>query len=107
MYPAALFDLLPVDRKINTEYINTSNRHGFTIRGDGDCTTVESKLMANEPLWPVICCRSGFVRLRVPMKAAGGKWDSKAKLWRAPYGAIKGTVLEKRIPAGYRKVKSL
>jgi hypothetical protein len=42
----------------------------------------------------------------VPMKAAGGKWDSKAKLWRAPYGAIKGTVLEERIQAGYRKVKA-
>jgi len=45
--------------------------------------------------------------LRKQVKAAGGKWDSKAKLWRAPYGAIKGTVLEERIPAGYRKVKSL
>jgi len=30
-------------------------------------------------------------------KAAGGKWDSDARLWFIPYGKIKSTVLEKHI----------
>jgi len=30
-------------------------------------------------------------------KSAGGRWDSVAKLWRIPYGKVKGTLLEKHI----------
>lgn len=30
-------------------------------------------------------------------KAASGKWDAKAKVWRIPYGKIKGSDLEKHI----------
>jgi hypothetical protein len=41
--------------------------------------------------------------LREQVKAAGGKWDPSAKMWRVPYGAIKGTGLEKRIHAPARK----
>lgn len=36
--------------------------------------------------------------LRDRLKAAGGKWDPQKKLWRVPYGAIRGdTELEERI----------
>ena len=37
--------------------------------------------------------------LRDNLKAAGGKWDPQEKLWRVPYGSIRGTELEKRIIA--------
>jgi len=45
----------------------------------------------------------GEKELREQVKAAGGKWDPAAKLWRVPYGAVKGTELEKRIHAPDRK----
>lgn len=36
--------------------------------------------------------------LRQRLKAAGGRWDPKEKLWRVPYGTIRGDVeLEERI----------
>lgn len=35
--------------------------------------------------------------LRDSMKAAGGKWDPKEKLWHVAYGSIRGTELEERI----------
>jgi hypothetical protein len=36
--------------------------------------------------------------LRERLKAAGGRWDPKEKLWRVPYGAIRGNAeLEERI----------
>jgi len=49
----------------------------------------------------------GYVEkeLREQVKAAGGKWDPAAKMWRVPYGAIKGTELEKRIHVPDRKGK--
>jgi len=43
--------------------------------------------------------------LREQVKAAGGKWDPAVKMWWVPYGAIKGTELEKRIDAPDRKGK--
>lgn len=43
--------------------------------------------------------------LREQVKAVGGKWDPSVKLWHVPYGAIKGTDLEKKIPASYRQGK--
>lgn len=43
--------------------------------------------------------------LRERLKALGGKWDPAAKLWRVPYGAIRGTELVGRIPDSYRKGK--
>ena len=37
-------------------------------------------------------------QLREKLKAAGGRWDPEEKLWRVPYGAIRGDVeLEERI----------
>jgi len=30
-------------------------------------------------------------------RAAGGEWDSRAKIWRIPYGKIRGTELEKHL----------
>ena len=36
--------------------------------------------------------------LREKLKAAGGKWDPEEKLWRVPFGSIRGnTELEERI----------
>lgn len=43
--------------------------------------------------------------LRELVKSVGGKWDAAAKLWKVPYGAIKGTELEKRIPAACLREK--
>lgn len=43
--------------------------------------------------------------LRQQVKAAGGRWDQEGKIWRVPYGAIKGTKLEERIPTSFRKKK--
>lgn len=36
-------------------------------------------------------------KYREMAKAAGGHWDRDAKLWRVPFGNIKGTELEKHI----------
>lgn len=35
--------------------------------------------------------------LRERLKAAGGRWDPEEKLWRVPYGLVRGTELEERI----------
>jgi len=35
--------------------------------------------------------------LRDMLKAFGGTWDPKAKLWHVAYGAVRGTELEERI----------
>ena len=43
--------------------------------------------------------------LRDMLKAAGGKWVPKEKSWFVPYGAIRGTELEERIPEGLFKKK--
>jgi hypothetical protein len=43
--------------------------------------------------------------LRDRLKGAGGKWDPEKKLWHVPYGAIRGTELEGRIPAGFSSGK--
>lgn len=45
----------------------------------------------------------GEQELRLRLKAVNGKWDPQAKLWHVLYGAIRGTDLEERIPAGYHK----
>jgi hypothetical protein len=45
----------------------------------------------------------GEKELRSQVKAAGGKWDPLAKVWHVPYGAIKGTELEKKIPTSLRR----
>jgi hypothetical protein len=37
------------------------------------------------------------------LKAAGGKWDPKEKLWYVPYGPIRGTELEDRIQMDFIK----
>jgi hypothetical protein len=42
---------------------------------------------------------------REQVKALGGTWDPAAKVWRVPYGAIKGTELEGRIPDSFRAGK--
>ena len=43
--------------------------------------------------------------LRDSLKAVGGKWDREAKLWFVPYGQIRGTELEERIPVDFIKRK--
>jgi hypothetical protein len=48
----------------------------------------------------------GEKELRQRLKTANGKWDPKARHWLVPYGAIKGTELEARLPAEYRKGKA-
>ena len=35
--------------------------------------------------------------LKEKAKAAGGRWDPKAKLWFVPFGKIKGGILERHI----------
>ena len=35
--------------------------------------------------------------LRDTLKAAGGTWDPKAKLWYIAYGSVRGTELEERV----------
>lgn len=35
--------------------------------------------------------------LKQMAKNANGRWDPKAKLWRIPYGKVKGTLLEKHL----------
>lgn len=37
------------------------------------------------------------IDLRAELKRLGGTWDSTAKVWRIPYGLIRGSALEKRI----------
>jgi len=41
--------------------------------------------------------------LREKMKVLGGKWHPEEKSWFVPYGAIRGTEFEERIPAGFLK----
>jgi hypothetical protein len=36
--------------------------------------------------------------LRERLRKARAKWDPEAKVWMVPYGKIRGTVLETRIP---------
>ena len=36
--------------------------------------------------------------MRDMLKSAGGKWVPKEKSWFVPYGAIRGTEREERIP---------
>lgn len=40
------------------------------------------------------------------LKAAKGRWDLQARHWLVPYGAVKGTELEARMPAEYRTGKA-
>ena len=47
----------------------------------------------------------GEKELQQRLKAVKGKWDPQAKLWHVPYGAIKGTELEAKIPAEFLKRK--
>ena len=43
--------------------------------------------------------------LRDKLKRVGGKWDPEEKLWFVPFGRIRGTELEERIPVGFIKKK--
>jgi hypothetical protein len=43
--------------------------------------------------------------LRDRLKAVGGKWDPKAKLWHVAYGSIRGTDLEERVQMNFIKGK--
>lgn len=43
------------------------------------------------------------MELRDKLKAAGGKWHPKEKLWYVRYGAIRGTELEERIMSDLNK----
>jgi hypothetical protein len=47
----------------------------------------------------------GEKELRQRLKDASGTWNPEDRLWHVPYGAIKGTELEARIPAEHRKRK--
>lgn len=69
-------------------------------------TTVE--LVEEEVTWrprkrrrdgDVVAVAVGFeeMSLREQLKGLGGRWDSERKVWRVPYGLIRGTVLAKRI----------
>ena len=56
-----------------------------------------SSCFRDEGIVPVIVAYSENT-LREKLKAAGGRWDPNEKLWRVPYGAIRGnTELEERI----------
>ena len=44
-------------------------------------------------------------RLREMLKEKGGKWNPEEKSWFVPYGAVRGTELEERIPEGLIKKK--
>lgn len=48
----------------------------------------------------------GEKELRQRLKAAKATWDPQARRWLVPYGAIKGTELEARMPAEYRTGKA-
>ena len=39
--------------------------------------------------------------LREKLKALGGRWEPENKHWRVPYGLIRGTELEARIPSDF------
>lgn len=39
----------------------------------------------------------GETSLRAELKGLGAQWDATAKLWRIPYGRIRGSKLEERI----------
>ncbi len=39
--------------------------------------------------------------LREKLKALGGRWEPEDKHWRVPYGLIRGTELEDKIPADF------
>ena len=43
--------------------------------------------------------------LREKLKRLGGKWNPEEKSWFVPYGSIRGTELEERIPQGFIKKK--
>ena len=43
--------------------------------------------------------------LREKLKVLGGKWHPEEKSWFVPYGAIRGTEFEERIPEGFLKEK--
>ena len=43
------------------------------------------------------------ITLRDRLKEAEGKWNPEAKLWFVPYGQIRGTELEERIPVDFIK----
>ena len=54
----------------------------------------------DEDIVPVIVAYTEKV-LRDRLKAAGGRWDPEEKLWRVPYGSIRGDAeLEERILKG-------
>ncbi len=76
-------------------------------------TTVE--LVEEEVQWQprkrrrddeLVAVTVGFAEkdFRERLKAVGGKWDPAEKVWRVPYGVIRGTDLEERIAKGKRKL---
>lgn len=64
---------------------------------------VERKQLAQVPRCindgDIVPVRVGYAEkeLRQQIRALGGRWDSGAKLWYAPYAVIKGTELERHI----------
>ena len=60
--------------------------------------------LREEEIVPVIVNFSETA-LRDRLKAARGKWDPEAKMWFVPYGIIRGTELEERIPVDFIKGK--
>jgi hypothetical protein len=72
-------------------------------------------VVEEKPWTPTVRLRDGDIvpvmvnfadkALRDMLKAVGGKWDPEGKLWHVPYGPIRGTELEERIPADFNKRK--
>ena len=60
--------------------------------------------LRDEEIVPMIVNFSEKVQ-RERLKAAGGKWDPKKRLWYVPYGPIRGTELEDRIQMDFIKEK--
>jgi hypothetical protein len=56
----------------------------------------------DEEIVPVIV-QFSEKNLRDKLKGVGGKWHPEEKSWFVPYGAIRGTELEERIPSGFIK----
>ncbi len=61
-------------------------------------TTVDL-IVDERPLPPPVAIRVAYeeVELRSEVKAAGGTWDSKRKLWLLPRAAVRKLKLERRI----------
>ncbi len=54
----------------------------------------------NDDLVPVAVAY-GEKELRERLRKLRGTWDPEAKVWHVPYGKIRGTELEARIPAAF------